>query len=55
MRIAQFPIENRSEQAQFAELSLKTIGQVQNLGDYYALRSAQFANGECMDDTKLVN
>jgi hypothetical protein len=43
MRIAQFPIENRSEQAQFAELSLKTIGQVQNLGDHYAIRRTESA------------
>ena len=38
--IAQFPIENHSEQGQFAELPLKTIGKVQNLGDYYAIRSS---------------
>ena len=39
--IAQFPIENHSEQGQFAELPLKTIGKVQNLGDYYAIRSIE--------------
>eukprot|EP01046_Picozoa_sp_COSAG06_P029433 COSAG06_NODE_2728_length_6381_cov_2.712034_6_plen_101_part_00 len=38
--IAQFPIENHSEQGQLAEPPLKTIGKVQNLGDYYAIRSS---------------
>ena len=38
--IAQFPIENHSTQGQFAELRLKPIGKVQNLGDYYAIRSS---------------
>jgi len=38
--IAQFPIENHSEQGQFAESPLKTMGKVQNLGDYYAFRSS---------------
>jgi hypothetical protein len=37
--IAQFPIENHSEQGQFAEPPLKTIGKVQSLGDYFATRS----------------
>ena len=32
--LAQVPIENRSEQGQFAELPLKAIGKVRNLGDY---------------------
>ena len=36
--IAQVPIENHSDQGQFAQLPLKTIGKVQNLGDYYAIR-----------------
>ena len=35
----QFPIENRSEHGRFAEMPLNTTGQVQNLGDYYAIRS----------------
>jgi hypothetical protein len=37
--IAKLPFENRSEQGQFAEPPLKTIGKVQNLGDYCATRS----------------
>jgi hypothetical protein len=37
--IAQFPIENHSDQGQFAELSLKTIGKSEKKGDYYAIRS----------------
>jgi hypothetical protein len=37
--IAQVPIENHSDQGQFAELPLKTIGKVQNMGDCYAIRS----------------
>ena len=37
--IAQFPIENQSEQGRFAELPLEIIGKVQILGDYYAIRS----------------
>ena len=37
--IAQFPIENHSEQGRFAELPPKTIGKVHILGDYYAIRS----------------
>ena len=31
--IAQFPIENQSEQGQFPEVPLKTIGKVQILAD----------------------
>jgi Tfp pilus assembly major pilin PilA len=38
--IVQFPIENHSEQGQFAELSLKTIGKSEKKGDYYAIRSS---------------
>ena len=38
--IAQFPIEDHSEQGQFAEWPFKTIGKVQQLGDYYAIRSS---------------
>ena len=41
--IAQFPIENHSEQGRFAELPPKTMGKVQNLGDYYAIRSIYIA------------
>jgi hypothetical protein len=37
--IAQFPVENHSEQGQFAEMSLKTIGESDKMGDYYAIRS----------------
>ena len=39
--IAQIPIENQGqcEQGQCAELPLKTVGKVQNLGDYSAIRS----------------
>ena len=37
--IAQIPIENHSEQGQFAELRLKTIGKSGKMGDYYANRS----------------
>ena len=37
--IAQFPIENHSDQGQFAELSLKTIGKSEKMGDYCAIRS----------------
>jgi hypothetical protein len=42
--IAQFPIENHSEQGQFAELPLKTIGKVQNLSIDYAIRSMHGPN-----------
>ena len=42
--IAQLPIENNSEQGQFAELPLKTIGKVQNLGIDYAIRSMHGPN-----------
>jgi hypothetical protein len=38
--IAQFPIENHFKQGRCAELPLKTIGNVQSLGDYYAIRSS---------------
>ena len=37
--IAQFPIENHSEQGQYAELPVKTIGKSGNLGDYCAICS----------------
>ena len=37
--IAQVPIENHSDQGQFTQLPLETIGKVQNLGDCYAIRS----------------
>ena len=38
--IAQFPIANHSQQGQFAEFPQKTIGKVQNLVDYDAIRSS---------------
>jgi hypothetical protein len=37
--IAQFPIENHSEQGQSAESPLKTTGKSANLGDYCAIFS----------------
>jgi hypothetical protein len=40
MIIAQLPIGNHSEQGQFAETPLKTIGKVRKLlGDHYAIDS----------------
>jgi NAD(P)-dependent dehydrogenase (short-subunit alcohol dehydrogenase family) len=39
--IAQFPTENHSAQAQFAQLlPLKTIGKLQDLGDYCAIHTS---------------
>jgi hypothetical protein len=35
----QFPIENHSEQGQFAELPLKMIGKCKIWADHYAIRS----------------
>jgi hypothetical protein len=37
--ITQIPIENHSEQGQFAELPLKTIGKSAKMGDHCAIRS----------------
>jgi hypothetical protein len=37
--IAHFPIENHSEQGQFGEPPLTTMGKVQNLGNDDAIRS----------------
>ena len=42
--IAQFPIENHCEQGKSAESPMKTIGKVQNLGDYCAIRSSVAAS-----------
>ena len=53
--IAQFPIENHSEQGQFAEVPLKTIGKVQSLGDYYAIRSSSRSFCPSMNVLRAMN
>jgi hypothetical protein len=51
--IAQFPIENHSDQGQFAELSLKTIGKREKKGR--SLCSSQYVSNDAQLNLPLLD